>query len=185
MSIVAGLPNGPDSHTGAPGPATPPGVSPVVAGNDEAKLKADLAQRSAAAFGGIVVVMMHSPAYQGYTLADLKWIVLPAVISGQYSLAQARVKETGDVKPVGVVLWAAVSDEVDRRLTTDPQASVRLAADEWRSGTNLWIVEGIGERTIIAGQIRRLREKEWRGRPVKIKVRSADGTPVVRQIPPT
>lgn len=151
---------------------------------DEVRQRSEASQRFAAAFGGIVTVLMNSPGYSHHTLSDLKRQIVPAVVSGQFSLAQARSKDSGDVRPVGVVLWASVSDEVDQRLTAEIEAAVRLQPNEWRSGPILWIVEGIGERGVVASQIRRLREKEWRGHAVKIKVRGQQGAPIIRMLSP-
>ncbi len=160
------------------------GSTAQVASLEEARQRSEASQRFASAFGGIVAVMMQVPGYSQYALSDLKWLVIPALVTGQFSLAQARSKENGEIKPVAVVLWASVSDDVDRRLTADSEVAVRLQPGEWRSGPNLWIVEGIGERSIVAGQIRRLREKEWLGHAVKIKVRGQDGTPVIKLLSP-
>ena len=41
-------------------------------------------------------------------------------------------------RPIGVALWAYVSDEVQERLA---QGSTRLAPNDWKSGDNLWLVE--------------------------------------------
>lgn len=141
-------------------------------------------QRATSALGSIVSLMMHLPAFARYTVGDLRWLVAPAVATGQYSLAQGRVKSTGEMRTIGVLLWACVSDEVDARLMTAGDTSVRLAPEEWRSGANVWVVEGIGERSVIAQQIRQLRGNEWKGQPVKIKVLGQDGAPVVRRLPP-
>ena len=179
MSTVPGLPDGAE-----PRPAAGASEStPQVAGLDAVRARGEAAQRSMAAFGGIVTVMMQSPAFQHRSLSDLKDMVMPAVVTGQFWLAHARHKDSGEIRPIGAVLWASVSDEVDQRLTADPNVAIRLQLDEWRSGANLWIVEGIGERTIVANLIRGLRQKDWQGQAVKIKVRGQDGGPIVRLLP--
>ena len=154
-----------------------------LARQEELRRRNEAAVRSAAALGNIVSVMMHTPGFAGYSLGDLKWLVAPAVDTRQYSLAQARVKSTGELRTIGALLWASVSDAVDARLTAEPDTAIRLAPEEWRSGNILWVVEGIGERSIVAQLIRQLRQKDWSGRPVKIKVRGQDGAPLVRQLP--
>jgi hypothetical protein len=47
--------------------------------------------------GQIVTILMR-PA-QGGPLADLEWLVLPAILHGQYRVAQAQ--QSGIVVPVG------------------------------------------------------------------------------------
>lgn len=127
---------------------------------EDVRRRNEAAQRTAAVLGNIVSVMMQTPGFAGCSVGDLRWLVLPAIATGQYSLAQGRVKSTGEFKTIGVLLWACVSDAVDERLSTDPETTIRLSPDEWRSGNNLWVVEGIGERGIIAQQIRQLRLKD-------------------------
>jgi hemolysin-activating ACP:hemolysin acyltransferase len=179
VSTVPGLASGrgPDPGKGA-------NVPPNGAADEaQARLRAEAANRLNAAFGGIVSVMMNAPAFQSTPLSALRTVVVPAISTGQFSLAQMRVRESGEVRPIGALLWASVSDAVDSRLMAEASAAVRLAPHEWLSGDHLWIVEGIGERGVVANLIRRQRDKDWRGRPVKIKVRGPDGTPLVRLLP--
>lgn len=178
VSTVPGSANGAE-----PKPGNGASVSPPVPQADVQRARAELANRINAAFGGIVTVMIEQPAFRATPISELKTLVLPAVASGQFSLAQMRVKQTGEVRPIGALLWASVSEAVDQRLTVEGRAAVRLAPHEWLSGNILWIVEGIGERSVVANLIRRQRDLDWRGRPVKIKVRGADGSPVVRLLP--
>lgn len=150
---------------------------------EEQRLRSEAAQRGATVLGTIVSVMMQAPAFAGRPVGDLKWLVVPAIATGQYSLAQARSKATGEIRTVGVLLWASVSDAVDARLSGSTDHVTRLDPEDWRSGDNVWVVEGIGERSVIAQQIRQLRQREWLGRPVKMKLRGQDGAPIVRQLP--
>lgn len=150
---------------------------------EEQRRRDSAAQRAAGVLGNVVSAMMRTPGFAAHTIADLEWLVAPAIATGQYSLAQARVKATGEIRTIGVLLWASVSDAVDARLSAASDVGIRLTPDEWRSGDNVWIVEGIGERSVIARQIRQLRQSAWSGRPVKIKVRGQDGAPLVRQLP--
>lgn len=176
LSIVSGLLDRADLKP----PPVAGGASSQAAAADEARLRGETSQRFAAAFGGVIAVLMQAPSFSFYSLLDLKWLVMPALTTGQFSLAQARSKETGELKPIAVVMWASVSDDVDKRLTTEAKTEVHLKSNEWRGGTHLWVVAGVGERSVVANQIRHLRETEWRGHPVKIKVPGPDGTPVVK-----
>ena len=45
--------------------------------------------------GDICVVMSRSPAHKHYSIADIEWKVLPAVLSGQFYVAEAEHKEHG------------------------------------------------------------------------------------------
>ncbi len=82
--------------------ATPtPELSP------EAKKKAaDASKNLMAAFGQVTSIMMRAPQYRKHTLADLEWLVVPAVTTGQFAMAEAQSKANGMMVPVGVLLWA-------------------------------------------------------------------------------
>jgi hemolysin-activating ACP:hemolysin acyltransferase len=89
-------------------------------------------------------------------------------------VAEAQSKETGAVTPAGAVLWALVSEEVDKRLS-DLSAPVRLKPDEWRSGDIPWIVLASGDTRVLAGLIQQLTKSVLKERAPKMRVRGADG----------
>src|SRR3954471_13523074 len=75
------------------------------------------ALRNAFAFTQVVGVLMRSPHYRAYTLADLEWLVVPPVAAGQFRIGEVKPdKNSTTAVPVAVVLWASVSPEVDARL---------------------------------------------------------------------
>src|SRR5258705_6207118 len=86
-------------------------------GSEEARRRAAAAVRHSLAFAQIVSILMHSPRYRHYTLGDLEWLVLPPLLTGQCSVAEAKSKDNGASVPVAVALWASVSADVDQRLT--------------------------------------------------------------------
>ena len=151
--------------------ATPtPELSP------EAKKKAaDASKNLMAAFGQVTSIMMRAPQYRKHTLADLEWLVVPAVTTGQFAMAEAQSKANGMMVPVGVLLWASVSPEVDKRLVEATESPMRLSQDEWRSGDILWVIDGIGEQQMIQTMLKRKMAKDWAGRQVKMKVRDKTG----------
>jgi cytolysin-activating lysine-acyltransferase len=141
---------------------------------EEAKKRLFAAKQMAAAFGEIVTLLMRSPAEKHHSLADLEWLVVPAVARGQYALAEAQSKETGATAPVGAVLWALVSEEIDKRLS-DLSVPVRLKPNEWRSGDIPWIIQVSGDMKILGGLIQQLSQKTFKNRQPKMRVRGADG----------
>jgi hemolysin-activating ACP:hemolysin acyltransferase len=122
--------------------------------------------------GQIVAVLMRSPQHKHYSLADLEWLVLPAVLSGQFRIAQAQ--QAAAVAPVGVVLWASVSADVDRRLS-DLSAPARLRPDEWRSGDVPWLMELVCDTRAQQALLKELGDGVFKGRSVKMRMRGADG----------
>ena len=100
-------------------------------------------------------------------LADLQWLVVPAIASGQFTLAEAQHAGNGMTAPVGVVLWARVSADVDQRLSASTAHPVRLEPKDWTSGDILWLMEAIGEKPVVNAMLTRLSETQWKGKQVK------------------
>jgi cytolysin-activating lysine-acyltransferase len=123
-------------------------------------------------FGQIVTILMRSPEHRYIPLADLEWLVLPGVLSGQCRVAQAQVSGTAVL--VGVALWASVSAAVDQRLS-DLSVPLRLQPDEWRSGDIPWLMELVADTRTRQALLKHLGESVFRGRGIKMRVRGADG----------
>jgi cytolysin-activating lysine-acyltransferase len=82
--------------------------------------------------GEIIWLMTQSPRHKAIPLGDLEWLVMPAIL-----LRQFRIFYQGE-RPVGVALWALADDLVTRRIDG---GDTRLAAMEWKSGTNMRIID--------------------------------------------
>jgi cytolysin-activating lysine-acyltransferase len=82
--------------------------------------------------GEIAWLMTQSPRHKAVPLGDLEWLVMPALL-----LRQFRIFYSGE-QPVGVALWALADDLVAGRIDAGDK---RLAAVEWKSGSNLRIID--------------------------------------------
>ena len=175
------LPAAPSSAAaaGAPGAAA---VQAPPLPEDELRNRMLQARNLLATFGEIVSLMMQQPNGKHHSLADLEWMVVPALQSNQYAVAQAQSKTNGFVAPVAFVLWASVSEDVDQRLMANINAPIRLAPAEWTSGNIVWLVEAFGDRAAINSMIGTLREKQWKDRLVKLRSRDNEGKPAIQAI---
>jgi hemolysin-activating ACP:hemolysin acyltransferase len=139
----------------------------------------------AARFGEIVALLMRSPAYRHMALADLEWLVVPAILSGQFSIVAARGKNETDIPvPVGVAFWASVSDEVDRKLETQKKAGLmpfRLSPREWKSGDTVWLLDVITIPQIRKSFMEKLGEGSLKGKTVKHYFRDASEKPATQE----
>lgn len=142
------------------------------------------AKMVAAGFGEIVSVLMRSPHYKHYSLTDLEWLVVPPLLAQQFTLAEARTKEGGIPAPVGVALWARVSDEVDAKLTDNIDRPVRLRPDEWTSGDTLWLIDAVGAPEAVKAMIERMGDAVFDGKPFKLRTCGKDGKIGVQAIKP-
>jgi cytolysin-activating lysine-acyltransferase len=82
--------------------------------------------------GEIAWLMTQSPRHKAIPLGDLEWLLMPALL-----LRQFRIFYKGE-QPVGVALWALADDLVAKRIDA---GDTRLAAVEWKSGTNMRVID--------------------------------------------
>lgn len=79
------------------------------------------------AFGEMVWLLSQSPIHKNLKLADLEWLIMPAIV-----LNQARVFKVG-TQAVGLALWAYLTlDEV-----AEMNKAGRLKPEGWRHGTDI------------------------------------------------
>lgn len=172
----------------APAPAAQPAAAAPAPGGapelsaEEARKRAGMAKQAAAALGEIVSLLMRSPSEKTHSLSDLEWMVLPAIMTGQYAVADAQSKTTGAVMPVGAVLWAFVSPEIDRQLSEGINQPPRLKPQDWRSGDIPWIVMAIGDPKVLGGLLQSLAKSVFKDRPAKIRAKGPDGKVMVGRL---
>jgi cytolysin-activating lysine-acyltransferase len=82
--------------------------------------------------GEITWLMTQSPRHKAVPLGDLERLVMLALL-----LRQFRIFYSSE-QPVGVVLWALADDLVTKRIDAGDR---RLAAVEWKSGSNMRIID--------------------------------------------
>lgn len=162
--------------------SAPTAAKPKPLAPEELKKHAEVSQRLATTVGEIVGLMVRSPRHRDSKLSDLRWLVLPAIRTGQYALISTQSRSHGYTAPVAAVLWASTSAEVDKRLCEQLDTPIRLGPREWRSGDILWLVEAIGDDRAIAALVQRLKANEWKGKPVKARVSDGKGQVKVRLI---
>jgi len=143
--------------------------------DEELKKRAEVWQRLATTRGELVALMLRSPRHRDEQLSDLSWLMFPPLRTSQYALIRAQSKAHGTTSPIAAVFWATVSSEVDKRLSEKLDEPIRLAPAEWKSGDILWLVEAVGHARGIAALVQRLRAREWKDKPVKARVKGANG----------
>jgi cytolysin-activating lysine-acyltransferase len=128
-------------------------------------------------FTRVVSVLTRSPHYKHYTLSDLEWLVVPAMLSSQCAVMEAKVND--HQVPIAMVLWASVSQAVDKRLSDDLTIPFRLRPDEWRSGDRVWVIASEGDAKAVPVLLRQLKTTVLRSCDVKVRTLGADGRPTV------
>lgn len=151
----------------------------ALSSGDAAKLNA-FAKRVSSTLGDVVTLMMRARQHRHAFLADLEWMVLPALASGQFAIAEGRHKETGLSAPRAMILWASVSNEVDSRLAANLGGHLRLKPSEWASGQNTWLIEAVGDARTLKTLIERTLAGPLNGRTLKFVTRGEGGHPTVK-----
>jgi cytolysin-activating lysine-acyltransferase len=129
--------------------------------------------------GEIVWLMSSSPIHKQFFISDLEWMVMPPIILQQFRMYyQNAAPAEGGQRPIGVVLWARVSEEVEQTLE---RGTTRMRPQDWKSGDRLWVVEVIapfgGQDAMVAD----LKGKVFPGETLKV-LALVDGKKVVRVV---
>jgi len=115
-----------------------------------------------AALGEIAWLLSQSGTYRhSLFLGDLEWLVMPPLAYGQYRLFYS------ESQPIGVAIWAYVTEEAEKRLAQGG----RLAADEWRGGNTIWLVELVapfGHQEAMLEDLRRTALSQQRFRFLRV-----------------
>lgn len=82
--------------------------------------------------GEITWLLSQSKTHKHLFIADLEWLVMPAVLLEQFRIFY------GPKSPAAVAIWAKVSPETDKRLRDGEH---KLRADEWKGGDITWLIE--------------------------------------------
>lgn len=132
-------------------------------------------------FGQVTWLMTQSKGHRTFFISDLEWMAMPPLLLRQFRIFP------GKDQPLGVALWARLSDEVAERMASGAN---RLAPGEWNSGDNLWLVELIApfghqdkmledlKNTVFAGKTVRMHatNKEGQRQVVTLEGTKPDGT---------
>lgn len=118
-------------------------------------------QTVAEAFGEIVWLMSQSPLHKQFLIGDLEWLVMPPVALRQFRMYRH------EGRPVAVVLYAFVSEEVERRI--EAGAPTMRPAD-WKSGERAWIVQVIAPFGEAEAFAKEACQTVLKGREVRTKV---------------
>jgi len=172
----------------------------------EAKLQPQIAEAShrprsdrqasfAESFAQIVAVFMRDRNFRTLTIAELEWLVLPPIMLGQFALAHApmdrsaakgekvKAQQNGAaLVPVAVALWARVSPGIDRALSESLEKPIKLQANDWSSGDNLWLLALAGDQRAFPKFLAELGKKDFRDRQVKMRKRTPEGKVVIHTI---
>lgn len=128
------------------------------------------ATMKAAAFGEIMSVLLQSPRHAEVTLGALARQLVPAFLADQYILARGKpAHPAAPPAPVGFVIWASVSEEVDERLQRQAGDFPVLGKDDWQSGDIIRILDVVAAPQVAAALLKSVREKVGPDRTIRFR----------------
>jgi hemolysin-activating ACP:hemolysin acyltransferase len=160
----------PASTAGSTGASAANGASapqPASLGPQQAQAAASRTKNDYAIFGEIVSIYMRSADFKQMTLAQIERLVVPAVASRQFLVAEAQSKSTGKRAPVAVVLWASVSADIDKRLSDGSLTLSDLETKDWKSGDIPWLAGAAGNVELLGRMLKQVQTETLKGRNLK------------------
>ncbi len=127
------------------------------------------AKTMSAVLGEIVWLMSQSPLHKQFFISDLEWFVMTPALLQQFRTFYATDR------PIGVVLWASVSEEVEERLMA---GTTKLRPQDWKSGDKLWVVEVIAPFGGAEEMVKDLKANVFPQREVSYLATNKDGKQV-------
>ncbi|WNM62094.1 toxin-activating lysine-acyltransferase [Candidatus Nitrospira neomarina] len=128
------------------------------------------ARVATATFGEIVALLCFSPVFKHLSLADLEWLVIPALATNQVTVVRGKVKDQNELMvPIGLALWAHVSEDVDKKLEGQQKAHIpfRLAPQDWKSGEIPWLLAVLAPKEISLGLVKKLEDSVFKDKQYK------------------
>jgi cytolysin-activating lysine-acyltransferase len=150
----------------APGKAGNGGGKPALPRDAAGSIFTDAAPAGAArtvsaVLGEMVWLLTQSPQHkQAFFIGDLEWMAMPPILLQQFRMFYAKDK------PIGVILWAFVSDEVEARLLS---GNARMRPQDWKSGDKLWIVEVLAPFGGTDEMLKDFKAKVFKDREVRFR----------------
>lgn len=87
-------------------------------------------------FGEMTWLLSQSILHRAFTIADLEWLVMPALLHEQFYLFR-----DGE-KPVGLAIWAKCGPAAVKKLDKGMiEPENRLSLEEWTNGDQVWLVD--------------------------------------------
>ena len=118
--------------------------------------------------GEALLVLLNSNAHRlNFFISDIEWLLLAPITKEQF-----RLYKDAEGKPVGLILWAFVNEEVNKRLEL---GIGKLAFNEWKSGDTLWIIDLIAPLGGADKMLEELKNTVFKGKQFKYQSVDKDG----------
>ncbi|GLI94037.1 toxin-activating lysine-acyltransferase [Methylocystis echinoides] len=136
-----------------------------------------------ATYGKILSMLSSQKPFGAMPLGQVAGIVGPAIDAGQFVIAHGHRKDSpGPGVPVAFVLWAKVSEELDRKLSENSREPILVEPQDWRSGDIPWLILSVGVQQVVVPTMKAISEKHFPGQTFKARFPAKDGGTEIRHI---
>lgn len=112
--------------------------------------------------GEMTWLLTQSPLHRGFSIGDLEWLVMPALIHQQFYLFR------DGQQPVGLAMWAKCTPEAVAKLDRGMiEPENRLSLEEWAAGDQIWLVDLIAPFANAENRHRELMIADLISKPLK------------------
>lgn len=111
------------------------------------------------AMGPVVMLYLQSAHRRFQFIADLEWLLLPPLVSGQCKLYMKKEY------PVSYVSWAFLNEEAEGHLLRN---GGKLRPDDWKSGDRLWIIDMVAPFGGIENMLKDIRQNEFPDKEIRM-----------------
>lgn len=112
--------------------------------------------------GEMTWLLTQSPLHRSFQIADLEWLVMPALIHQQFYLFR------DGQQPVGLAMWAKCTPEAAAKLDKGMiEPENRLTMEEWKSGDQVWLVDLVAPFANAENKHRELMIADLISKPLK------------------
>lgn len=109
------------------------------------------------AVGPVLLLYMQSAHRRYHFIADLEWLLMPPLVSGQCKL---YMKEE---YPTSFISWAFLNEEAEKRIL---QNGGKLRQEDWNCGDRLWIIDIVAPFGGVENMLHDLQLNEFPGRVI-------------------
>lgn len=112
--------------------------------------------------GEMTWLLTQSPLHRGFSIGDLEWLVMPALIHQQFYLFR------DGQQPVGLAMWAKCTPEAVAKLNRGiVEHENRLTLEEWNAGDQVWLIDLIAPFANAENHHRELMIADLISKPLK------------------
>ena len=112
------------------------------------------------AIGAACLLITKSPAHKYLFSHDYEWMIIPPIITKQFSLFRNKKEE-----PIAFVSFASVNEEVEKRLL---DGVLKLTPRDWVSGDRLYIIDIVSPFAPVSDILRQLSNGQLKDKNIKI-----------------